>query len=348
MDAIAAAAGVSKTTVHRALRNASRISPTTRQRILDVADRLGYRPNRLAQSLRARRSGTFGVVVLGITGSFYANVLDGLESAAQEQKHSILLACSHEQPRREKELIELFLEKQVDGIIVAPADPEENRDYYRRLLEERVHIVFIDRFIPGLNIPSVSTHNERGGYLAGKHLATLGRKKVGFLTSGAREHRSTSVQDRLRGCNRALQEAGLAPAIVIGADAPDAPPHEQSAYHATIRFVSEGGSLDGLFAVNDECAYRAVKALVDSGLCVPEDVSVVGFDDQLVSAYFSPPLTTVRQPMRAIGEEAIHCLFDLMAHEGHVQPAKPILLEPRLVVRQSCGAMGLGRFTPEG
>jgi LacI family transcriptional regulator len=338
MDAIAAAAGVSKTTVHRALRNASRISPATRQRILDVASRMGYRPNRLAQSLRARRSGTFGVVVLGITGSFYANVLDGLESAAQERKHSILLACSHEQPQREKELIELFLEKQVDGIIVAPADPEENRDYFLRLIKERVRIVFIDRYMPGLDIPCVSTNNELGGYLAGKHLVSLGREKICFLTSGAREHKSTSVQDRLRGCNRALQEAGLPPAKIAGPNPPGTPTHEQTAYHAMMHFLMEGGELDGLFAVNDECAYRGIKALLDFGLRVPKDVSVVGFDDQLVSAYFTPPLTTIRQPMRAIGEEAVHCLFELMAHEGQMHPVGPILLEPTLVVRQSCGA----------
>lgn len=338
MDAIAAVAGVSKTTVHRALRNANRISPATRQRVLDAANRLGYRPNRLAQSLRARRSSTFGVVVLGITGSFYANVLDGLESAAQERKHSILLACSHEQPQREKELIELFLEKQVDGIIVAPADPEENRAYYRRLIEERVRIVFIDRYIPGLNIPCVSTNNELGGYLAGKHLTGLGRKNICFLTSGIREHKTTSVQERLRGCNRALQEAGLPPARVAGPYLPSTSPHEQTAYHAMMHFLLKGGNIDGLFAVNDECAYRGIKALLDFGLRVPEDVSVVGFDDQLVSAYFSPPLTTVRQPMRAIGEEAVHCLFELMAHEGQMQSIEPILLEPTLVVRQSCGA----------
>ena len=130
LHAIAEAAGVSKTTVSDALHGRGRVAESTRRKVLEVAQHLGYRPNRIARSLRTRRTATLGVVVSSLSGSFVARVSDSIEEAARERGYSLLLACSQEDPAREQRAVELFLEKGADGLIVMPSSPGANRDYY--------------------------------------------------------------------------------------------------------------------------------------------------------------------------------------------------------------------------
>lgn len=338
MEEIAQKLGVSKTTVHYALRNKGRVSDATRQRVLEIAAQLGYRPNLVARSLRAQNTDTLGVVVTSLTSSFHAHVLEGIESIAQQHKHTILLSCSYGIPQKERDLVEVLLEKAVDGLIIAPADPEENCTYYKRLMDEGIHLVFVDRQVPGVNVDMVSTDNIMGGYLAAQHLVKLGRKKIVFVTTTSRSRRSTSVQGRLLGCNRALQEAGLEPATVIGPGELDTISEEQFAYNSMLHFLASGkNQFDGVFATHDGLAYGAIEALIESGKRVPEDVSVVGFDDQDPSAYYHPPLTTIRQPMREIGNEAARLLFRRFKEAETSLPRQQVSLEPNLIVRRSCG-----------
>lgn len=342
METIAKQLGVSKTTVHYALCNTGRVSEATRQRVLKAAEALGYRPNLLARSLRVKRSATLGVVVIGLTSTYFAHVLEGIDGVAQQYAHNILLACSYGNPAKERDLIEMLLDKGVDGLIVMPADPEANSEYYSRLVQEGVYLVFVDRYLPGVNVDSVATDNLQGGYLAARHLLQRGRKRIAVVTTTSRERRSTSVQARLNGCNRALQEADLEPAILLGPNVPDRVPDEQFAYHAVREHLLSGGKpFDGVFAVHDGLAYGTIEALLELGLQVPEDVAVVGFDDQDPSAYFHPPLTTIRQPMREIGEEAVRLLFRRLKEETNPLPRQRISLEPTLIIRQSCGSSHL-------
>jgi len=335
MESIAQKLGVSKTTVHYALRDTGRVSEAMRKRVREVAAELGYRPNLIASSLRSQRSATLGVVVQTLTSSFQAHVIEGIESVAQEERHGILLSCSYGSPTKERELVDLLLDKGVDGLIVAPADPDENRDHYIRMIEDGVALVFADRSVPGLNVDSVSTDNILGGYLATRHLVEIGRKRIAFLTTNSRDRRSTSVQARLAGCQRALQEAGFELAAVLGPDVPDSKPEEQFGLDAVKeRLRKKDRGFDALFAVHDGLAYGAIEALVDHGISVPREVSVVGYDDQDPSAYYHPPLTTVRQPMRQIGEEAARLLFRRLRTKSPL-PRQRVSLEPALVVRQS-------------
>ena len=339
MEAIAKALGVSKTTVHYALRNKGRVSEATRKRVLKVAAEMGYRPNLLARSLRTQRTDTVGVVLVTLTSSYHAHLLEGIDGIAQAFEHSILVACSYRSAAKERQLVEVLLEKGVDGLIVAPADPDENADYYRRLVEDGVHLVFVDRYIPGVNVDSVSTDNLTGAYRAVEHLAALGRKRIAVLTTISGERRSTSVEARIAGCARALQEAGLEPAIVLGPDVPDKLPEEEFAYDSVREHLrSSRKRFDAVFAMHDGLAYGAIEAILESGLRVPEDVAVVGFDDQDPSAYIHPPLTTVRQPARSSGEEAVRILFRRLRDPEMPPPRQRVSLEPELIVRKSCGA----------
>lgn len=337
MDTIARQVGVSKTTVYRALHNTGRIHPSTREQVLRVAQELGYRPNLLARSLRMQRTSTLGLVVVGLAGWFYSHILEGVDSVAQANEYSVLIACSGGFPDKERNIVQTLLDKRVDGLIVAPADPEENRELYEELLALQTPIVFIDRYIPGLLTDFVATENELGGYLATKHLLTLGRRRIAFVTTSSRERRATSVIGRFAGYQQALAEYGVSETTELGPGLPDVVPEEEHAYNAVNRYLADGGKLDGVFAVNDDIAYGAIRALQAHGLRVPEDVSVVGFDNQDTSAFIFPPLTTVAQPMREIGQRAASLLLDRILKKDSSAPQQ-MLLAPKLIVRQSCGA----------
>lgn len=337
MDMIARKVGVSKTTVYRALHNKGRIHPDTRERILQVARDLGYRPNLIARSLRVQRTATIGVVTIGLSGWFYAHILEGIDSVARPNHYGVLIACSGGYPEVERDIIQMLLDKRVDGLIVAPSDPEENRAIYEELLEMQMPLVLIDRHLPGLPIDFVATNNELGGYLATQHLLQLGRRRIVFVSTASRERRATSVVGRLTGYQRALREFGIHETVELGPGLPDIFPEEEYAYRAVSHYLLQGGRLDGAFAVNDDVAYGVVRALQAHGLRVPEDVSVVGFGDRDTSKFFSPPLTTVAQPMREIGENAAALLLERICKDRSI-PVQHILLAPTLVVRQSCGA----------
>lgn len=337
MKTIAERVGVSKTTVHRALANAGRISPTTREKILRVAEELDYRPNNLARGLRSQKSATIAVVVIGFTNSYYSTVLEGVETAATDNGYSVLIARTLGSPSRELRQLDVLREKRVDGIILAPAHPEQNVTYYRKLQQNGLPFVLIDRYIPTVDSDYVTTDNFLGGYLAGKHLVGLGRTKIGFGRVPGSEMKSTSVIDRLRGLTAALAEADLAPPVILGEGIPDITPQESFAASSVQAFLEGGGVVDGVLSANDDTAIGTIKGFKEMGLRVPEDVSVVGFDDLDISPYVQPALTTIRQPARRMGEEAFVLLLERMSEE---RPSgyKHLLLQPELVVRESCGA----------
>lgn len=338
MDTIAELTSVSKTTVHNALHNKKGVSAATRSKILQTAACLGYRPNLLARGLRLQHSHTIGLVLAGLNSEFFARVLAATEKAAIAADYHILPVSSDCLPDREREMVELLLCKAVDGIIVQPMHSEENREYYCQLASIGVNnVVFVDCHVHNVKVDMVSNDHRKGGYLAGRRLVEVGRKNIVFLTGLSLYRFNSSIQARLAGCNQALEQAGVPPATVVGPNVPDVIPQERFAYHAMRDYLEGGGQLDGLFACNDSLAYAAIKAMSEFGLQVPEDVSVVGHEDYSLSPYFYPPLTTIRQPMESIGQEAVR-LIRYRVEKGHDSlPAQRVLLPPSLIVRQSCG-----------
>ena len=339
MAAVAKMLDVSKTTIHYAIRNTGRLSAETRKRVLKAVETIGYRPDGLARSFRRGRTDTLGVVVATLTNSIHAHLLEGVETVAQQYRHAILVACSHGRSKTERDLVDVFLEKGVDGVIVVPSDPAHNRAFYEGLIQKGTRLVFVDREIPNLNTEIVSTDHEKGGFLEAEHLISTGRKDIVCVATRSPEHRSSSVRDRLRGIERALREAGLRSPTVLGTDPPDFTVHEHYGYEVMSDYLKKNaGQFDAVCAAHDGLAFGVIRALTEAGLRVPKDVAVVGFDDQDPSAYFQPPLTTVRQPMREIGMEAARLLFRRLNEPGMALTRQRIVLEPTLVIRESSGA----------
>ncbi len=342
IKSIAKILGVSTTTVSRALTDKGRISPKTREKVKQLAKKLDYRPNALARGLQARKSASIGVLIIDTAGSFYPKILAGIDRIAEHREYSVLLAFSGGSSEREIKRIELFREKQVDGLIIAPSDPSENVEYYRQLAAADIPFVLIDRYFPALETDCVATDNFKGGYLAGKHLASIGRKKLGFVTNISTERSNTAVVERLAGFKAAISEWGLEGPEVIGENIPDILPQEEFARQAMHKFLLSGKEIDGVFATNDYIALGVRTALWESGKKVPEDVSLVGFDDIELAPFMNPPLTTLRQKSYDIGEQAVALLFERIGSKTEGRTAKKILIRPELIIRgtSSVGIVG--------
>lgn len=320
---VARLAGVSTATVSRALNGTGQIATGTRRTIEAAVEQLGYRPNTIARSLVTKSTQTIALLLPEITNPFYAQLVGGIQEAALAARHTMLLCTTEGDPEREEQYLSLLRSKQVDGALVDGLVLPPHR--IARFVAEGFPIVCLDRDVDSRSVPLVQVDNRRGAFLATQHLLALGHTRVAHV-AGAQELRIS--EQRVAGYRDALAAAGL-PAdpelVAVGSFT------EEGGYAAMQDLLDSGAT--AVFAANDLSALGVIHALAASGRRVPDDVSVVGFDDVRLAAYTSPTLTTVRQPAREIGERATRLLLDLTSRRP--VPQLVHLLEPRLVVRES-------------
>jgi LacI family transcriptional regulator/LacI family repressor for deo operon, udp, cdd, tsx, nupC, and nupG len=323
---IARAAGVSHTTVSRALRDSSLISPKVRHKIQDLAREMGYTPNAVAQSLKRQNTSAIGLVVTAISDPFVGLVVRGIEEVAQKANMSVFLSVSYNDPEREMDVIETFQRRRVDGIISAAA--QISGSYTDRLAHTHVPTVLINQQAEGSSdlLHSVEVDDYSGARQAVSYLVEQGHRKIGFIGAG---NRPRSNRRRLAGYTDALLDAGVesTDAWVRIAD----PAHK---FHT--EDVADGCALlpplidagvTAAFCYNDMIAVGALLACRQRGLAVPKQLSVVGFDDVDTAQYVTPPLTTMRQPTLQLGRLAMEMLLDLLRGrpvQNHVLPAELI------------------------
>lgn len=338
---IARAAGVSHSTVSRALRDSPLISPDVRRRIHALATEMGYTPNALAQSLQTRRSHTLGLVVTSIADPFFTDVVKGVEEIARPARFSVFLSASYNDPDQEMAVIETFHRRRVDGILVASLRISSN--YEERLSRIKVPTVLINNEAQagGQWLHWVMVDDRRGAHLATDHLLRLGHRAIGYLGV---DNRPRSNQQRLDGYRATLAAAGIPPQAGWVAMPPAPGDGEGSGRQAEeLRDVAVGRALlpvllaagvTAVFCFNDMVAVGALLACQERGIAVPGDLSLVGFDDIDLARYMTPPLTTVQQPRVRLGNMATQLLLDLLAGrlvQNHVLP-------PNLIERASTAA----------
>ncbi len=336
MKDIAQRVGVSKTTVHRALTGRGRISSETRERILAVAGELDYTPNTLARSLRRQKTGIIGVIISGVSNSYYASLLSAIEEAASGQGFTLLFCCSTGPRELEITHLNVLREKRVDGLLVAPAHPRRNVEEYERLKRVGLPFVFIDRFMPAISADAVMTDHRLGGQLVAEHMIAGGRRKIGIIMPLDFENLATSIQDRVNGVSDIADQNGVQ-VVRIGQETLWEPLEDYAA-HSLSMFLDSGGEVDAIFGINDHYALGALYACRVRGLDVPGDIAVVGYDDLDVSSYVIPRLTTIRQPVRQLAWESVKVLLSRM---GGARPAEAITirLRPKLMERESTPAV---------
>ncbi len=326
---VAAHAGVSVATVSAVINSNKYVSPDLAQRVHESITALGYERNSLAQGLKKQTSQTIGLIISDITNPFFTSVVRGVEDVANARGYSLILGNTDEDLKKEMSYMRLLESKRADGLIVAVT--LGNHEYLRSWPAHRLPLVSIDRLPSGLSIDAVLIDNVAGARQAVEHLITLGHERIGIVTglSGI-----TTTQERLTGYQQALEAHGipLDPALIAEGDS-----RIDGGERAALQLLTqEAARPTALFVTNGLMVIGALQAIDRVGLRCPQDMALVGFDDFEWAAVMHPRLTTVCQPTYEIGQKAAELLFERL--EKRDAAPQVVRLQPRLIIRESCGA----------
>ena len=326
---IARALGVSKMTVSRAINNHPEISPETRARILDAAQRMNYRPNQFARALTTNRSFLLGVVVPDLMHSYFAEICRGIETVAKPLGYQNLICSTDEDTANEESEVEALLPR-TDGLILASSASPSETKFYRRLVRERAKMVLIDRQLDGIKCPTVTTDDVKVGELATEHLLNLGHARVGHLKGTV----ASTASMRFEGYQKALAKSRTPFDAELVRECGFT---ESDGYRATREWLTNGDLPSAIFAANDPAAIGAMSAITEAGLRIPEDIAIVGGGNIHYGDMLSVPLTTIAWSTLEMGQAAARLLIDLVEGKRGTKE-QHIIVEPELVIRASCGA----------
>lgn len=324
---VAVHAQVSVSTVSHVINGTRHVEPETEQRVRSAIEALNFRPNTLARSLRRPGTGMIGLLVPDNTNPFFAEVARVIENVGFEHGYSAILCNSDGSPHKEATYVDVLLSRQVDGLLVISTT--SHIEFLNRIIRADVPVIVVDRDTNDLHlVDRVVVDNERGGYLAGEYLLAAGHRQIGCIKGP-----STATPSALRidGFRRALAERGIAlpDHAVVSGDFQYA-----SGERGMTGLIARNPHLTAVFAANDLMALGAIHALQRMGKSVPEDVSVIGFDNIPQSAASYPTLTTIAQPIEQLGQTSILRLLERI-RKRETDPAR-IVLEPELIIRESC------------
>ena len=300
---IARQARVSHSTVSRALNDSPQVNSVTAARIRQIAEQSGYRVSAAARALVRGRSQTIGVVVTSIADPFVAGVVDGIEEVAEARGYPVFVANSNARPEREVGVVRSFEERRVDGIIVTSS--RVGALYVPLMARMRVPIVLLNNQHDSEFVHCVLIDNVQASRDATRHLIALGHRRIAYLGDQL-GHQSNA--ERLEGYRQALREAGIRfqrRLVALG----DGRPEGGAA--AMAELLARPEQPTAVFSYNDMSALGAMREIRKRSLRIPDDISIVGFDDLYISRYLDPPLTTMRQPMRNMGRMAMETLFEI-------------------------------------
>lgn len=333
---VAEKAGVSPSTVSRALSGHPGVSEATRQKIVEIADALDYRPDELARGLARASSNIIGGLILEFSNSFYVPVIEAIEAVANEHDYVAVISETRRQLSIEVKLVERLRRLRLAGCLITPV--LESLDHLFAMRDEGIPVVAVGRRCSELDY--VCADDTAGGVLVGRHLLELGHRQVAYVYSG--EHFNEPEQVRWQGFQRILHEAGV--------------PCDLNCRVQVGNNRVEGGSLGAdrilmfsqpptvVFAATDRLAIGLIQRFKERGVRVPDDIAVIGYDDIEMSEHLEVPLTTVSYPKYEMGRLAAMMLFERIEGKG-VKRIEHILLQPELIVRRSCGAVF--KYKPE-
>lgn len=326
---VARRAGVSIGTVSRVVNNRDRVHPATRERVLKAIRELDYHANALARGLASQQTATLGLVIPQVNDPFFYQVVRGVEEAASAANYSLLIASQPRLPASEHRYLRLFQRGYVDAMVLAAIEIHTHE--VQEIMEQGIPIVLVQLDTDN-NVPTFLADNYSGGRAMAEHLVLEHHyQRVAYITST--DHTPDS-RERLRALRDVLQENGLnlpAEYIVRGDYLRD------SGYQAMQQLLDLPERPEAVFAANDQMAIDAMMAIRERGLCIPEDIAVVGFDDIPMASYVSPPLTTVHQPIYELGWHAAHMALEIINSEQDIINPRKMLLPTSPVIRRSCG-----------
>ena len=329
---IAKALGLSTSTISRALRDSHEISAETKQLVLECAEKLNYKPNPIALSLKEKRSRSIGVVVCEIANSFFSQVINGIESIAYDRGYNVIVSQSHESYEREVVDLQFLSSRSVDGIIISLATETTDLSHIKALHDRGMPIVLFDRITEEINTHKVIVDNYRGAYDATEHLIKNGFKRIAAL-AGSEFLSITS--ERLAGYNDALKAHGLE----------YSKEYVQHCYYGGMVFseVEEAVNKlltlqkrpDAIITTSDKLTTGCLRTLKRRGISIPDEMGMIGFSNYDIAELVDPPLTVIRQPAEEMGKAATELLLQLVESKRPVKEFEKRVLTPELQVRAS-------------
>lgn len=322
-------AGVSTATVSRVLAGFDEVSPETRERVLQAVKELNYQPNRNARNLRKSTTSKIGVVISDIQNPFFGSVVRGIEKITIKDDYTIILGNSDEDPLREQKLIAMLLEEGVAGIILVPTHVDPGS--YQPLFQSDVPLVIIDRRLAAPNLDMVLVDGFAGAALAVEHLVQLGHRHIGYV--GGLPHLSV-MHEREQGYLAALEKHAVP---FIPAYLRHGNNRQDGGYTAVRELLGQDPPPTAILIANNLMTLGGLQAIHESGSQIPEQISLVGFDDMDWAASLRPPLTVIAQPAFEMGETAATLLLERIRNPE--QPHQTVMLKTHLIVRASCRDM---------
>lgn len=330
MKQVAERAGVSTSTVSHVINNTRKVSNDVRERVLAIIAETRYIPSAVARSLKNDRTNTIGMMVPNSSNPYFAELIQGIEDAAFKLSYNIILCNAYDDPIKQAAYLRVLLEKRIDGLILVSSGADAALADLLRTAN--VPMVLVDREVAGVEADFIESNHEEGGYLATRYLVNLGHRRIGCVSGPAELQPS---RDRVAGYRRALAEAGIEddPAYLLHSDFTS-----EGGFNAFGKLLALPSPPTAIFASNDLMAIGGICAAAEAKVRVPQQLSVVGYDDIALASYSTPRLTTVAQPKYAMGEMITHLLLERIAG-GHL-PLRRELLKTRLVERQSTAPPG--------
>lgn len=325
MSAVAQRAGVSSATVSRVLANKPYVRPEVRERVWQAVRELGYRPNRVARSLRAQRSKIIGLIISDIQNPFFTSVVRAIEDAAYEKGYSILLCNTDEDPQKERFYLELMVDENVSGIIVCPT-----RESVSHIQDYPIPLVTLDRRVVNVDTDAILLDNVESAAKLVSHLIANGHRRIGAVI-GTPDF--TTGRERCEGYLAALRahDIPFEPALLIQVS-----PKTDAGYSAAEHLLDLPLPPTAIFAGNNLLTLGALKAVRARGLHIPRDVALAGFDEMPWSALVEPGITVIEQPTYELGRTAAEVLLRRL--ENPARPTREVVLKGRLIVRESSGS----------
>lgn len=329
---IARALGISTSTVSRALRDSYEISPETKKMVLDCAEKLNYKPNPIALSLKERRSRSIGVVVCEIANNFFSQVINGIESIAYDRGYNVIISQSRESYDREVNDLHYLASRGVDGLLISLSTETNDISHLKALHEKGLPIVFFDRISEDINTHRVVVDNFKGAYDATEFLIKNGYTRIAVITNS--EFLSIT-HERLAGYKEALAANGL----IINED------YIQHCFYGGMLFeeiedavnklITQDQKPEAIFTTSDKLTTGCLKTLKRRGMRVPHDISLVGFSNSDIAELLDPPLTVIRQPAFEMGKAATDLMLQLIESKRPVKEFEKRVLTPELQIRES-------------
>ncbi len=324
---VARLAGVSVASVSRVLNSTDTVGDATRAKVLEAVRRLDFSIDQRARALSRQRSETLGIVVADVSNPFTAQVLHGIEFVARRAGYGLLLSNSGEDAERERDNCDAMLAQRIEGVIILPVTL--SGEALRPLLAHRVPVVCLDRYLEDVALDAVVVDNRAAGAMAASALVDAGHVRLGVVTAGT----TTVGRDRLEGFRSEVERRNIvlaASAVRIGDLT------LESGREHTLALCTMLNGPTALFVQNHPMALGALLAIHELGLRVPQDVSLIAFDDPPWAQLLEPALTTLRQPTDLLGSTAAEMLLERVTH-GYEEPARRIVVAPELILRRSVG-----------